>query len=123
MNKFDEIAKELGWTKPYKTVSLWYRNYKRDSEKLIAVFDINSTYDLFKNEIRLDEKYVKGSLNFFPQSIFEKANKKWILPLLSSDYFAHRGDFKNELIWAKKAMKQNKKLTPLQFSLQIREQL
>ena len=122
MNKFDTIAEELGWAKPYKNVALWYKNNKKGG--LIATFDINKTCDIFiGNEDKLTVEYVQGSLNFFPKTIFSRDSIKWVLPLLASDYFAHRLDFENELIWARKAMQENDKLTPLQFSKQIREQL
>ena len=122
MNKFDTIAEELGWAKPYKNVALWYKNNKKG--RLIATFDINKTCDIFiGNEDKLTVEYVQGSLNFFPKTIFSRDSIKWVLPLLASDYFAHRLDFENELIWARKAMQENDKLTPLQFSKQIREQL
>ena len=121
MTKFDKYTEDLGWLKPYKDVALWYQGHK---DGLRACFDINQTYDICSNnEEILTVEYVQGSLNFFPKTIFSKRSKNWALPLLASDYFAHRRDFENELIWAKKAMKKNKKLTPLQFSLNIREQL
>jgi len=122
MKKFDNIVKDLGWTKPYENVALWYKDDK--SGRLKAVFDINKTCDMVVgNEDKLTVEYVQGSLNFFPKAIFNQDSVNWVLPLLASDYFAHREDFENELIWAKKAMKKNKELTPLQFSFNIREQL
>jgi len=54
---------------------------------------------------------------------FKKKNRKWAIPMLTADYYAHRRDFNNELIWARKAMKQNKNLTPEHFSKIIREKL
>lgn len=122
MVKFDKIVEELDWVKPYENVALWYKNNK--SGGLKAVFDINKTCDIFiNNEDKLTVEYVQGSLNFFPKTVFSQDSMNWVLPLLASDYFAHREDFENELLWAKKAMKENKELTSLQFSLNIREQL
>jgi len=101
-NKFDTIAEELGWNKPYNNVALWYKNSKKS--ELIATFDINKTCDMFiGNEDKLTIEYIQGSLNFFPKTIFSRDSIKWILPLLASDYFSHREDFENELIWAKKS--------------------
>lgn len=120
MNKFDKIALMLGWDKPYKSIPLWCQEHKKG---IRACFDINYNYDRFKDDIRIDVDFVKGSLNFYSKTIFKKENSNWVIPMLVSDYFAHREDWDNELIWAKKAMKQNKKLTPLQFSVNIREKL
>lgn len=121
-SKFDVIVEELGWNKPYNSVALWYKDSKGGG--LIATFDINKTCDVFiENDDKLTVEYVQGSLNFFPKTVFSRDSIDWVLPLLASDYFAHREDFENELIWAKKAMKENNKLTSLQFSKQIRERL
>lgn len=54
---------------------------------------------------------------------FKEENKEWVTSMLTADYYAHRRDFDNELIWAQKAMKQNKELTPESFSKIIREKL
>jgi hypothetical protein len=120
-SKFDKIALELGWSKPNEEVPLWFREHKKGLLK--AVFDINNNYDIFKNHEKIDNDFVNHSLNFCPSSIFKKENENWCIPLLSSDYFAHKNDFENELFWAKKAMEQNENLTPLQFSKQIRHRL
>lgn len=118
---FEDIVTELGWIKPYNNVYLWYTNYK---DGLRACFDINRTLDTWSgHEDKLNIEIVKGSLNFFPKTVFNEDSKSWVLPLLASDYFAHREDYENELVWAKKAMKNNSKLTPLQFSQKIRERL
>lgn len=119
MTKFDKLTKKLGWIKPYEDVNLWYQPHK---DGLRACFDINKTFDMWlDNDDKLTIEIVQGNLNFFPKSIFKESSKNWVLPLLASDYFAHRQDFENELIWAKKAIEENSNLTSLQFSKVIRE--
>lgn len=118
MTQFNKIAKDLGWIQPYEKVGLYYK--EKDGNYLKAVIDIGN-YSGMKN---VDELYVKNTLEkWFNKNIFEKENSDWVLPMLASDYFAQKADFENEIIWAKKAMKENNKLTPLQFSSKIREQL
>ena len=116
MTNFNKIALDLGWAIPYESVGVYYKYIDNDNIK--AVIDIGDYSRM--NEV--DTDYVKNTLeNHFNKNIFKKVNIYWCLPLLASDYFAHKADFENELIWAKKAMKENNKLTPLQFSNIIRE--
>jgi hypothetical protein len=120
MTKFDNFVSETTWIKPYTKIPIWYQE---KTDYILCCFDINNNYDIFKNDKRLTKEFVVGSLNFYPKSKFKYTSKNWALPMLVSDYFAHKSDFKNELIWAKKAIKHNSNLTSLQFSFQIRDRL
>ena len=124
MTKFDILLKELGWKRLYKNIGVYFKNVDKDGYYTVA-FSTDASYENFDlDDSRLDRKFVDRFIYVICcHTKFKKLNMKWIKSLLVSDYFAHRKDFKNELIWAKKAMKQNKELTPLQFSLNIRELL
>jgi hypothetical protein len=121
MTHFDKLTKELGWNKPYKNIPLYTIVNKRGENE--CVFDIGNYYDISKDDESLTLEHIKSILNFYPKTIYESKDSKWVLPMLVSDYHSHRFDWDKELIWAKKTMKQNKKLTPLQFSTKIREKL
>lgn len=115
MTNFNKIALDLGWTIPFENVGLYYRYI--DGEKIKAVIDIGN----YNSMNKVDIDFVNNTLEkHFNKNIFKKENINWCLSLLASDYFAHKADFDNELVWAKKAMKGNSKLTPLQFSSVIR---
>jgi hypothetical protein len=122
MNVFDKITKELGWKKPFKKIPLYTKSQSDDCDR--CVFDINNTYDIFKDDMRVDENFVKDSINsYFPSTIYKKDDSKWVLFMLASDYYAHKFDWNNELIWAKKAIKVNNKLSAKNFSNKIKDKL
>lgn len=115
MTNFNKITLDLGWTIPYENVGLYYKYI--DSDKIKAVIDIGN----YSSMDSVDTDFVNNTLEkHFNKNIFKKENINWCLPLLASDYFAHKADFDNELFWAKKAINENNKLTPLQFSSAIR---
>lgn len=124
MTKFNILLEELGWKRLYKNIGVYFKDSDKNEYCTIA-FSVDASYENFDlNDDRLDKEFVGSFIGVICcHSKFKKSKVKWITPLLVSDYFAHRRDFKNELIWAKKAMKKNKELTPLQFSINIREQL
>jgi len=120
--KFNKIAEELGWTRPNKDVFLFVKEEDERGYMTVA-FPPATGYDEFKEEY-VDEVFVNGILyKVCCHTKFKRDKYHFILPMLISDYFAHRYDFKNELIWAKKAMDEEPQLTPKSFSKIIREEL
>ena len=125
-NRFVEIAKELGWDQieegilVFKKVSpIWV-----DTTYVIS-FVTDPSYDNFDpngSEINTEfvSRYIEriGCTNFVRGEILA-----WKEAILVSDYFYHRRDFKNELIWARKAMKINPDLKPSRFSKTIEKDL
>lgn len=124
MTKFDILLGELEWKRLYKNIGVYFKGSDKNGYCTIA-FPVDASYENFDlDDDKLDKEFVGSFIRAICcHSKFKKSNVKWITPLLVSDYFAHRRDFKNELVWAKKAMKQNIELTPSQFSINIREQL
>jgi len=124
MNKFDKIAERLGWERLYNTGVFISKKEDKNGYLTIA-FPTATGYNNFDLN---DEKISEGFVRHYIYSIscsnkFKPENKSWAIPLMIADYFAHKVDFDNEIIWAKKAMERNKNLTPEHFSLNIREQL
>ena len=120
--KFNKIAEELGWSRPNKDIFLFVKNEDANEYMTIA-FPPATGYENFKEE-HVDKNFVINTIiNICCHTKFKRDKYHFILPMLISDYFAHRYDFKNELIWAKKAMKEQPELTPKHFSATIREEL
>lgn len=129
MSNFDEVAKEMGWIKPYEEVPLWY---KEKDGMCIAKFSINSTYQNYqKHDVEITPETVEGSMGYFNGNTFSCENKDWALPMLAADYFHHEFNFgrivkekiKEELKYAKMACDVQPELAERGFSPYIREKL
>jgi hypothetical protein len=121
MMKFDNLALELGWEKPFQEIPLYTTVNKKGKNE--CVFDIGHHYDTAKDDERLTLEHIKSLFRFYPKTVFEDKDRDWVLPMLASDYYAHRFDWDNELVWAKISMDNNKELKPTCFSSKIRDKL
>jgi len=125
MTKFDKLVEEFGWKRLHPDRFMFIKNKKASDDFYTIAFSTCSSYDIEDlNDSRLNKKYIDNFLRAIcchTKSKEESLN--WVIPLLTADYYSHRRNFENELVWAKKAMKENKELTPLQFLSRIREQL
>ena len=120
--KFNKIAEELGWTRPNKDIFLFVKEEDKNGY-MTAAFPPAIGYDEFEKKY-VNERFVKDILyKICCHTKFKRDKYHFILPMLTADYFSHRSDFKNELIWAKKAMDEEPQLTPKSFSKIIREEL
>lgn len=125
MNKFLKIAKEIGWEQIEENI-LVFRSRDKDKNGYYSInFVTCSSYDNFDlNDERISKDFVKNYImKICCSNKCKEENLNWVEPLIISDYFAHRLDYEKELIWAKKAMKENPKLNIEQFSKQIRTEL
>ena len=125
MNRFDKIAEELGWKRLYKNITVFMSKSKDKDGYLSINFPCGKHFDDFNfNDERINKTFVNNLISKIScNNKFEESDKSWVVPMMIADYFAHREDYNNELIWAKKAMKENKELKPKHFSFTIREQL
>lgn len=125
MTHFDKLVEELGWKKLHTDKFMFIKKEKGRDDYHTLAFSTCSSYDIEDLE---DVRLNKEAIDRFLRAVCchtkcKEESLNWVIPLLTADYFAHRYDFENELVWAKKAMKENKELTPSQFSSKIREQL
>ncbi len=138
--KFDEIAKELGWIKPYEEVPLWYKEYYEkdlfdgipELTPYTGIYSIQNVYEDYGNLEDLNKNIVINLINSFNTYLFKEKDINWALPMLASDYFHHKnfGRYKienipkeDELKYAKLAIKNNPELTEKSFSHYLREDL
>lgn len=121
MSKFDDLAADLGWIKPYSDIHLWYRP---SSDLYTAVFYMADIYESYVvTEELLTSDIVGKGLEIMPTTKFKKESLDWVVPMLISDYFYHKRDFENELIWAKKTIQINPKINVNSFSSRIQDKL
>jgi hypothetical protein len=125
MTHFDKLVEELGWERVYPDKFLFITKKKDNDDFHTIAFSTCASYDIGDLE---DDRLNKKHIDRFLRAVCchtkcKEESINWVIPLLTADYYAHRYDFANELIWAKKAMKENDKLTPMKFSSKIRERL
>jgi hypothetical protein len=128
MNRFDEIALEAGWIRPYEDVPLWYREVKEGL--YFARFSISHIYEVFDQypelQSRIDEQLVASNMNAMVGTYFYQKQKEAVLPMLASDYFSslHNKELiEEELKYAKMSMAADSSLTPKAFSHYLKDQL
>jgi hypothetical protein len=123
MTKFDKIVGKLGWERYRENIFLFVTKAEDSNGYLTCAFPAAEGYDNF-DENKVDKQFVNDLIyKICSHTKFEAKNTKWVLPMLVSDYFAHRFDWDNELIWAKIAMKNNSKFTKKHFSHKIEDKL
>jgi len=115
METFDaeSYLKSLGWERVYKGIDLFRRR------EFIAFPPVPFDFSTL-----ITEKYTRMFIyNICCHTIISEEDQHFGIPILVSDFFAHRGDMDNELIWATVAMKENPNIKPTMFSLKIRDKL
>lgn len=123
MTKFDAIIKEFGYKRLYKNVNLFMSKKVDKNGYYTIAFPTYDYSDFDLNDDRVTKEFVSGYIRAYCCHTKFKKDIKSNTYILMADYYAHRYNFKKELFWAKKAMKENRELTPKCFSSVIREKL
>lgn len=119
MKRFNELLNETSWQRVEEDIDVFISS----KDGVISVnFPVAQG---FKSEDF--DSCVEAVLRFIETvcccNKFKEENKNWCVPLLISDYFAHKEDWESEFVWAQKAMRENSKLKPEHFSVSIRSRL
>jgi hypothetical protein len=123
MTKFNTILCKLGWERYDDDVFLFVTKGTDIHGYITCAFPVSKDYEEF-NEENLDEQVVYNIIyNLCSHTKFKPDASSWVIPLLISDYFSQRMDWENGLVWAKKAMESNPKLTKEQFTHKIQDKL
>jgi hypothetical protein len=121
--RFLRIASELGWEQVEEDVMVFKRASKDD------YVDVNfvtcQSYDNFDlDDERIDSTFVNNYIcKIGCCNKVKKEHIAWGIPLLISDYFGHRGNREEELLWAKKAVGVKLDLFPNAFPRHLADKL
>lgn len=123
MKKFLKIALELGWEQVEEGVMVFK---KEDKEGYVNInFVTQGSYDNFDlSDERIDINFVNNYIcKIGCCNKVNKTNLKWAIPLLISDYYGHRQNKAEEIVWAKKAIKVKPDLFPKAFPKYLADRL
>jgi hypothetical protein len=125
MSRFDTIAYELGWDKPFEGIKV-YTTLKADPSGYykIAFPTLRENIVEDENDTRWDAYYVKNYIEArCCHTKCDLVRIRWALPMCVTDYFAHQGDFESELVWAKVTISVQEKVGVQAFSRNLRDAL
>lgn len=113
MEKFLSIAKTLGWEPVVENILV----FKKDLGENIRInFTTSPLADLYMDSDNVDKKFVDRYINYICCStVVSKKDAEWATLVLISDFYGHRGDFENEVYWAKKAYCTNPNIDTIVF--------